>query len=56
MTVVQHPTLAARDAYASRGGWLAERQVSAVTYHKDYGQVAKITITPEMLDTPSQNI
>lgn len=55
MTVVQHPTLAARDAYASRGGWLAERQVSAVTYHREYGQVAKITITPEMLDTPSQN-
>jgi len=51
MTVVQHPTLAARDAYASRGGWLAERQVSAITYHKRYGQVAKITITPEMLDT-----
>lgn len=50
MTVVQHPTLAARDAYASRGGWLAERQVSAITYHKDYGQVAKITITPEMLE------
>jgi len=49
MTVVQHPTLAARDAYASRGGWIAERQVSAITYHKRYGQVAKITITPDML-------
>jgi len=50
MTVVQHPTLAARDAYASRGGWVAERQVSAITYHKAYGQVAKITITPDMLE------
>jgi len=50
MTVVQHPTLAARDAYASRGGWIAERQVSAITYHKRYGQVAKITITPDMLE------
>ena len=50
MTVVQHPTIAARDAYASRGGWVAERQVSAITYHKKYGQVAKITITPDMLE------
>jgi len=49
MTVVQHPTLAARDAYAARGGWLAERQVSAITYHKAYGQVSKITVIPEML-------
>jgi hypothetical protein len=49
MTVVQHPTLAARDAYAARGGWLAERQVSAITYHETYGQVSKITVIPEML-------
>jgi len=49
MIVTQHPTLSARDAHAARGGWIAERQVSAITYHKDFGQVAKITITPEML-------
>lgn len=49
MTVVQHPTLAARDAYAARGGWLAERQVSAITYHAKWGQVSKITVIPEML-------
>ena len=49
MTVVQHPTLAARDAYAARGGWLAERQVSAITYHSKWGQVSKITVIPEML-------
>jgi hypothetical protein len=50
MTVVQHPTLAARDAYAARGGWMAERQVSAITYHEQYGQVSKITVIPEMLE------
>jgi hypothetical protein len=50
MTVVQHPTLAARDAYAARGGWMAERQVSAITYHEEYGQVSKITVIPEMLE------
>lgn len=50
MTVIQHPTLAARDAYAARGGWLAERQVTSITYHQKYGQVGRVTITPEMLD------
>lgn len=49
ITVIQHPTLAARDAYAARGGWIAERQVSAITYHSEYGQVARVTVTPEML-------
>lgn len=49
MTVIQHPTLAARDAYAARGGWIAERQVSAITYHEQYGQVSKISVVPEML-------
>lgn len=49
VTVVQHPTLAARDAYAARGGWIAERKVSAITYHSEHGQVAKITVTPDML-------
>lgn len=49
VTVEQHPTLAARDAYAARGGWIAERQVSAITYSDKYGQVAKNTVTPEMI-------
>ena len=49
MTVEQHSTLASRDAYASRGGWFSERQCSAITYHSKFGQVAKNTITPEML-------
>lgn len=49
MTVTQHPTLAARDAYAARGGWQAERQVSSFTYSDKYGQVAKNTVTPEMI-------
>jgi len=48
MTVVQHPTLAARDAYAARGGWFAERSATAITYHNEYGQVARNTVTPEM--------
>jgi hypothetical protein len=47
--VIQHPTLAARDAYASRGGWVAERSVSSITYSDKFGQVARNIITPEML-------
>jgi hypothetical protein len=50
VTVEQHPTLAARDAYAARGGWIAERQVSAITYSDKFGQVAKNTVTPEMIE------
>jgi hypothetical protein len=49
ITVHQHPTLAARDAYAARGGWIAERQVTALTYHKKHGQVRSDTVVPEML-------
>lgn len=48
-TVIQHPTLAARDAYAARGGWHADRAMSAITYHKKYGQVGRVTVCPEML-------
>lgn len=49
VTVVQHPTLAARDAYAARGGWIAERASWAITYHKQFGAVGRSCITPEML-------
>jgi hypothetical protein len=51
MTVVQHPTMAARDAYAARGGWVADRQINSITYHKLYGQVARNIVVPEMLAT-----
>jgi transposase len=49
VTVVQHPTLAARDAYAARGGWIADRAAWAITYHKRFGAVGRVAITPEML-------
>jgi hypothetical protein len=50
MTVIQHPTLSARDAYAARGGWISERQATSITYHTKYGQVARNTVTPEMIE------
>lgn len=49
MIVEQHQTLAAKDAYASRGGWLSNRAASVITYHRSHGEVARFTITPEML-------
>jgi hypothetical protein len=49
MTVIQHPTMAARDAYAARGGWIADRRMKAITYHKEYGETGSIVVTPEML-------
>lgn len=49
MIVTQHPTLAARDAYAARGGWFAERAATAIAYHDIFGQVGTVTITPEMV-------
>jgi hypothetical protein len=53
VTVVQHPTLAARDAYAARGGWIADRAAWAITYHKEYGAVGRVMVTTEMLGAPS---
>lgn len=50
MVVMQHPTLAARDAYAARGGWFAMRRASVVTYHDRYGEVSRYTVCPEMLE------
>lgn len=50
MTVFQHPTIAAKDAYAARGGWLAHRAANCVTYHRKHGEVSRIKVRPEMLE------
>lgn len=44
---IQHPTLAAKDAYAARGGWLSERQAMSITYHKDRGEIARGIFIPK---------
>ena len=49
MVVEQHRTLSAPDAYASRGGWMSGRSASAITYHKQYGEVGRVVLTPEMV-------
>lgn len=48
MVVEQHRTLAAGDAYSSRGGWLSGRSSDIITYRKEFGQVGRVTLSPEM--------
>lgn len=50
MTVEQHGTLSARDAYASRHGYKAIRQAQVITYHTKHGYVGRQVYTPEMLE------
>lgn len=49
MIVEQHRTLAAPDAYSARGGWLSGRDAKVITYHRDYGEVSRLTINSDML-------
>lgn len=49
MVIEQHRTLASNDAYASRGGWITGRDASCITYHKEYGEVGRVTINPDMI-------
>lgn len=49
MEMEQHPTLSAKDAYASRGAYGSQRNAKVITYHKHYGEVGRQTISPEML-------
>lgn len=49
MIIEQHQTLAAPDAYSSGGGWMSSRSAQVITYHKKYGEVGRVRITPEML-------
>jgi len=46
VTVLQHPTLAAPDAYAIRGGWISKRQAMSITYHKTKGQIGRGIFLP----------
>jgi hypothetical protein len=49
MVIEQHRTLAAPDAYASRGGWLAGRDAQVITYHKEWGEVGRVRISAAMV-------
>lgn len=49
MILEQHRTLAAKDAYASRGGYLSGRDSKVITYHKKFGEVNRSIININML-------
>lgn len=49
MVLEQHRTLASKDAYASRGGYLSGRDSKVITYHKKHGEVKRSTININML-------
>ena len=50
LVIEQHPTLAARDSYASRHGWQSQRRAAGITYHEKHGEVARTIVTPEMIE------
>jgi hypothetical protein len=49
MEVEQHRTLAAKDAFASRGGWMSGRSANVITYHAELGEVSRLRISPDMV-------
>jgi hypothetical protein len=48
MITEQHRTLAPKDTYAAQGGWVSGRDAKVITYHSEYGEVSRISVTPEM--------
>jgi hypothetical protein len=49
MKVERHETLASPDAFAANGGWLSGRSAKVITYSRHFGEVGRITLTPEMV-------
>ena len=49
-TVESFPTLAAKDAYATYGGWRSSRDTKCIVYHKDHGEIERHTINISQLD------
>ena len=44
--VERHPTLAAADAYAVRGGYTSKRGAYVITYHKTLGEISRSSVYP----------
>lgn len=50
VTVESFRTLAAKDAYAHWGGYRAPRDMKCIVLHEEYGEVARHTVTPGMVE------
>lgn len=49
VSVESFRTLAAKDAYATWGGYRAPRDMKVILLHDQHGEVGRYTVTPEML-------
>lgn len=49
VSVESFGTLAAKDAYAANGGWRSRRTMTAIVIDKQYGEVARHMVHPDML-------
>lgn len=49
MKIERHRTLAPSDAFASAGGFLSDRDAKVITYHREFGEVSRIILSPEMV-------
>lgn len=49
MLVEQHRSLTAPDSYASRHGWHSGRDSKVITYSYEYGEVGRVTVSPDMV-------
>lgn len=50
MILEQHRTLAPKDAFASSGGYISGRDAKVITYHKKFGEVSRLTVSPDMCE------
>ena len=48
VSVESFNTLAAKDAYATEGGWRSVRTMQAIAYHREYGEVARSRVSASM--------
>jgi DNA-binding Lrp family transcriptional regulator len=49
MRIEQHRTLAPPDAYSAHAGYSSGRDGKVITYHREHGEVSRLTVSPEML-------
>lgn len=56
MRIERHRTLAPADAYSAGGGWLSKRDAKVITYHSEYGEVSRITLSPQMVRAANDNV
>lgn len=49
MRLEQHRTIAPADAYAAGGAFLSRRDAKVIVYHREFGEVSRLTLSPEMV-------